>query len=85
MLLTIRPEEEPEAVHGKAGIERFTLGRVVDPFPPLDRLIGRLVNENEPQMGQEKKPYPDIMVSLVESQNNCQSKQPSTSDGFNHT
>lgn len=82
MLLTIRPEEESEAVQGKADIERFPLCRVVDPFPPLDRLVGRLVNENESHMGQEKKPYPDIVVGLIESISNSQSKQ---SNVFDHT
>lgn len=64
MLLTIRPEEESEAVQGKADVERFTMGGVVDPLPSLDRLVGRLVDKNESHMGQEEKPYPDVVVGL---------------------
>lgn len=65
--LAPRTEEEPEAVHGVAHVERLAVGGVVHPSPPLDRLVRCCVDHHHPQVRGEQQPYPNIVVSLQDT------------------
>lgn len=63
--LAPRAEEESEAVRGVANVKRLAMGGVVHPSPPLNRLVGRHVDQYHSEVREEEEPYPNVVVSLT--------------------
>ena len=62
--INTRLREESNAIKSKPDVKRFAAGGMVHPLSPSNGLVGGLVDEDQPHVGQEQEPDPDIVVCL---------------------